>query len=194
MKRYISLLALIVFFQASAMNEAKATSGASDKPYVRTICIRKGRGTVYASLLGFMTACSVVEIKRRGHLYMVNTAHPTVDKYDFVVGLETAMCEFNSVIPKNITLWDAGPDSYDVLYRREDGVIVAKDLKNGEELYHIKYERTEGDGQEQLVQAADGWVMVTNKDGNCKSWSHRELRNCATGRTLGLCSQEGESE
>lgn len=85
-----------------------------------------------------------------------------------------------SVIPgRNITLWQNDDTSYDVIYRREDGVIVAEDLETGEAFYQIKLERAQGPFPEELLQSEQGVLQVTDKNGKMTTLSHRAYKRSA---------------
>lgn len=92
----------------------------------------------------------------------------------------TVVRTVTSVIPgRNITLWQNDDMSYDVIYRREDGVVVAEDLETGEAFYQIKLERAQGPFPEELLQSEQGVLQVTDKNGKMTTLSHSAYKHFA---------------
>ena len=116
------------------------------------------------------------KIERHGDSYLVKRIRKPRTFMGFLKGtLDITTYTITQVIPGNITLWKNADGSYDVLYRKDDGVVVAKNLETGQELYTIKIPRAEG--TEKLLQSPEGVVVVVDKNGkNSRLWSHNRFR------------------
>lgn len=116
------------------------------------------------------------KIERQGDLYLVKRIRKPHSFIGLLKGTPNITTyRITQVIPENITLWKNADGSYDVLYRRDDGVVVARNLETGQELYTITIPRAEG--AEKLLQSPEGVVVVIDKNGkNSRLWSHNRFR------------------
>jgi len=181
MKRYIALLALVACAQTFAMNENKSGCGCAK---VATDALVAQRFVTKLKCMYQDTRDSSAygaKIEQSNSVHHVTRIPRPSGLWAHIMNRESKKIhyEIRDVVPDNITLWEDASGAYDVIYRGEDGVVVAKNLETGEELYHLACGRKKGDAHETLSQSQDGWVMVMNSDGSHKIWSHPDMKNRA---------------
>lgn len=175
MKKSLMICVLLFSCASYAMDDLELGNTHSPQPlYTQRIAIQYStslRGPKYGA-----------KIETKGTSYVVKyVPQPEGNGFaSLLFGSDngTVTRTIESVIPgKNITLWRNDDASYDVIYRREDGVVVAEDLETGEALYQIKLERSQGSATEELLQSEQGVLQVIDKNGKATILSHRKYKN-----------------